>query len=166
MTQAPSEPSGRGPGFWAWVLGNATSVGACRFSLFLLRLMVGAIFIAHGGQKAFGWLGGKGFEATKQMVASLQLLGDASLKLPYPEVFAVLLIVGELGGGAGLVLGLATRICALMTAVVMGVALTTVHYGQGFLDTHLQQMLLVASLALLISGGGWLTVWPGRKREL
>ena len=38
-----------------------------------LRIPVGIIFAAHGGQKLFGWFGGHGLEGTGQWMASIGL---------------------------------------------------------------------------------------------
>ena len=35
-----------------------TKVSALDVSLFFLRMAIGVVFIAHGGQKLFGWWGG------------------------------------------------------------------------------------------------------------
>jgi putative oxidoreductase len=154
-TEAPATGRRGGGAARRWLLANATTLGACRVSLLLLRLLVGVIFVAHGAQKAFGWPGGGGFAGTVQMLESIGL--------PAAGLFAVLLIVAELGGGAALILGVATRIAALLIAVVMVVALGTVHAQDGFFGTHLQQMVLGACAALMIAGGGALTLLPGRK---
>ncbi len=137
-----------------WLLGNRSNPKLISLGLLLLRLMLGAIFIVHGLRKVTPLWGSKGFVGAKGAAAGAGM---------QPTVlWAVLLVIGELGGGILLVLGIGTRIGAAMIAFAMAVALLTVKADAGFLATHLQQMLLVASVTLLLTGGGALSVWPGR----
>lgn len=124
-------------------------------ALLVLRLTVGAIFIFHGSQKAFAAWGGPGFHGVVNM------LGPDGLNFPLPEVQAALLVTGELGGGILLVLGFATRIGGVLTAIVMIVALLTRHRADHFAGLHAQHMLLAASVALTLAGAGRISVWPG-----
>lgn len=59
--------------------------------------------------------------------------GTDGLNLPMPMLLAILAITAELGGAIGLLLGLATRLSALMLAVTMAVAIITVHWQHGWL---------------------------------
>ena len=136
----------------SWVLGNTTTYNTCRVALLPLRLMVGVIFAAHGVQKAFGWFGGSGFNGTVGMVESIGFFA--------PTFWAILLILAELGGGIALCIGLATRLAAFLISIAMVVALCTVHAHDGFLGTHLQQMILAACVTLMIAGGGALSMPP------
>lgn len=85
-------------------------------SLLLIRVVVGAIFFAHGAQKLFGWFDGKGLEATVQMMGPL----------------GYLVAVGECIGGAGIVLGFLSRFSALSNIVIMIGAIAMVHGKNGF----------------------------------
>jgi putative oxidoreductase len=117
-----------------------------------LRVALGLIFITHGGQKLFGWLGGKGLEGTAAFFAKMGLA---------PGVFwAPLAGFGEFIGGILVVLGLGTRLGALFIAVIMIVAILKVHWGAFFLPGGAEYAfaLLGAALALLIIGGGRLSL--------
>jgi putative oxidoreductase len=106
----------------------------------------------HGAQKLFGWFGGYGLQGTAGFFA--ETLG---LK---PGVFwAALAGGGEFFGGLLLILGLATRLAAVNTAIIMLVAILTVHRGGFFLPTGMEfaLSLLAMSVALIISGGGALS---------
>jgi len=115
-----------------------------------LRLALGAVFIAHGAQKVFGVWGGSGLAALADSQAPLGLrpawlwLGAAA--------------ISELLGGALILLGLVTRVGALMIAAVMLVAMFGVHWSGGFFlqnrGIEFTVALLGMALALLISGGG------------
>src|SRR2546428_11487022 len=76
-----------------------------------LRLVVGLVFIVHGGQKlfVFGVGGAAGFMA--------------KVGIPWPFLAAVVVIAGEILGGLALILGLGTRLAAALPAICMGVAL-------------------------------------------
>lgn len=82
----------------------------CSIGPFLIRMGLGAVFAAHGGQKVFGLFGGGGLEATVQ--------GFVSMGSPEWVGYAVSL--GELLGGLGIFFGFLTRIAALGPAVIMG----------------------------------------------
>ena len=69
--------------------------------LLVMRCMLGAIFIFHGGQKLFGWWGGPGLPG---FAGWLQQLG-----IPFPAYAAVLAGVAEFFGGCLLVLGVWMR---------------------------------------------------------
>ncbi len=114
-----------------------------------LRIGLGLIFLAHGSQKLFGWLGGKGLVGTADFFA---------LKVGLtPGIFwATLAGIGEFGGGLLLFLGLFTRLGALSIAIVMLVAIFKVHWGAFFMPTGAEfaLSLFCSALALLITGGG------------
>lgn len=117
--------------------------------LFVVRLAVGAVFIAHGWQKLFVM----GYPAVTGFVGSLGI--------PFPAVGAALLIGAELGGGILLVLGALTRFAGLMLLVDMIVAAATVHFSHGFFlpaGFEYTFVLGLISLALMLSGAGVFSV--------
>ncbi len=126
--------------------------GTCWVTL-PLRLVLGAIFLGHGGQKLFGWFGGYGLQATAGFFADK--LGMT------PGIFwAALAGGGEFFGGLLVLLGLVTRFGALNIAIVMLVAIVRVHWGTFFGPTGIEYPLAVfgSAVALLIAGGGALSV--------
>src|SRR2546422_3960912 len=76
-----------------------------------LRLVVGLVFIVHGGQKlfVFGLGGAAGFMA--------------KVGIPWPFLAAVVVIAVEILGGLALILWLGTRLAAAPLALYMGVAI-------------------------------------------
>jgi len=120
------------------------------FEGLVLRIPIGFILTAHGGQKLFGWFGGYGLEGTGQFMTSIGLLPG--------YLMALLAGSAEFFGGIGLMLGLLTRIAAGISAVTLLVALVVVHLGKGFfMATHgieYALALLAATSALCIIGGG------------
>jgi putative oxidoreductase len=143
-----------------WVFGNATTFGVTRWALVPLRLMLAAIFLVHGSQKAFGLLGATATAGPGGWANTVTMIRD-NMHFPAPALFAALLIASELGGGLLLLLGLAPRIGAFAGGMVMVIGILTVHWHQGFLGTHLQQMILLASVTIMIGGSGALSLSPG-----
>lgn len=116
----------------------------------VLRVPVGTILAAHGAQKLFGWFGGYGLEGTGQFMTSVGL---------EPGYFMAMMAGGaEFFGGIALVLGLLTRPAAFVSAITMLVAIMAVHIGNGLFMANngyeYALVLLVATLALAIQGGG------------
>lgn len=114
------------------------------FAPLFLRVAAGSVFAVHGWQKFVGGVPG---------VASF--LGG--LGFPAPEVFAVLLIAAELGGGILLILGAYTHWVAKVLAFVALVALVTVHLKNGFAGPGGYEfilLLLAACVSLMITGAG------------
>ena len=119
-----------------------------------LRLPIGIIFMAHGSQKLFGWLGGYGLEGTGQFMESLGLT---------PGYTMALLSGGtEFLGGLALILGLLARPAAAGLAFTTVMAIMTVHIGNGlFMDNNGYEFalsLLAASVALFFNGAGRLSL--------
>jgi putative oxidoreductase len=126
--------------------------------LLIIRVVVGLVFFAHGAQKVFGWWGGPGLTNFAAGSAPYSWMQPSWLWL-YAAAF------GELVGGAFVLLGLLTRVGAILIAVVMLVAIFGVHWAAGF---FLQNMgyeyafsLLLIAIALIISGGGRLSLDEG-----
>jgi len=84
--------------------------------LLVLRLVLGAIMIAHGWQKIAGHLHG-----TMGMLAHLGI----------PPWMAYLVVAAEFGGGILVVLGLLTRLAAFAIVIDMLVAIFKVHLSHG-----------------------------------
>jgi putative oxidoreductase len=116
----------------------------------LLRLVVGAVFFAHGAQKLFGWFGGYGLDGVAGWMDSV------GLSPGYP--LAVMAGSAEFFGGILLILGLLTRPAAAILALTMAVAVFWVHWSAGFFAMNngyeYALVLMIASIALAISGGG------------
>jgi len=111
-------------------------------ALLVMRLVLGAIMIAHGYHKVFG-----GFHHHMDMVGSLGL----------PRWLAYLSAGTEFFGGIGIVLGLFTRFCSLAFAIEMGVAIWKVHYTSGLTGSNgfeFPLALAAIAFALVCYGGG------------
>jgi putative oxidoreductase len=118
-----------------------------------LRLALGIAFIGHGAQKVLGSFNGPGFAKF------------TSFPAPYPFMRPAWLWMGaaavsELIGGILVLLGLFTRIGALLIALVMLVAIFGVLWPVFFAPTGMELAVafLGMALALLITGGGQASV--------
>jgi putative oxidoreductase len=120
-------------------------------ALFVMRLVLGAIMIAHGYHKVFG-----GFHHHMDMVGSLGL----------PPWMAYLSAGTEFFGGIAIVLGLFTRFFALAFAIEMGVAIWKVHFKNGLTGNGgFEFPLALAAIAfalLCFDGGPWGVTFGGR----
>jgi putative oxidoreductase len=119
----------------------------------VLRIVVGALFFAHGTQKLFGWFGGYGLEGTGGFMESL---GYRPGKL-----HAGLAGVGEALGGLLLMLGLFIPLGAMAIIAVMVNAIGSVHAKNGLWNTeggyeyNLVIIAVAMALAFHYGGGEW-----------
>ncbi len=118
-----------------------------------LRLGLGVTLFAHGAQKLFGWFGGYGLQGTAGFFGH-------TLGMHPGMLWALLAGSGEFFGGLLVIAGLATRFASLTTGIVMAVAVWVMHPGGFFAPRgiELPLALLLISVALLIAGGGALSV--------
>ena len=89
----------------------------------IVRIVLGVVFFAHGAQKTLGLFGGAGLQSTLRVF-------QENLRIPAP--LALLAVATEFLGGLGLIVGLLSRVAAVGIAVVISVALLTVHRKFGF----------------------------------
>ena len=119
-------------------------------ALLVLRLALGAVFIAHGAQKVFVY----GFVGTSGSFADMGV--------PLAEIAGPLVGLVELIGGALLVIGLGTRVVGAALAVNMLVATLLVHLSSGIFAAEggyeLTLVLGAGAIALVLSGAGRLSV--------
>jgi putative oxidoreductase len=92
-------------------------------AVLILRLILGAILVAHAAQKLFGWFGGNGLRRQATLFESL------GLKPGIPMV--AMAGTMELLAASLLVLGLATPLAALIGTGTMLVAGLTMHLNSG-----------------------------------
>lgn len=128
---------------------NTQANTQAQYGITLLRVMVGLIFVMHGGQKLFvmGVDGVAGF--------------FGQIGIPFAYASAVLVIAVELLGGALLMAGLFTRYVTPLIAATMIGAIATVHGSKGFFlpdGYEFALTLLVASAALFLTGSGALAL--------
>lgn len=109
--------------------------------LFLLRLVVGLVFISHGVAKF------QNMEGTITFFASLGM----------PAFLAYFVATVETLGGLALILGLFSRLAGILLAIVMVVAVYSVTWPSGgWTGSELELTLLASNLALaLIGPGAW-----------
>src|SRR5712692_561541 len=88
----------------------------------IARIVLGIVFFAHGAQKMLGWYGGPG------LASSMRTFTE---HLHLPSTMAFLVIAGELISGIGLIVGLFSRIAALVIVLTMVGAIATVHFRFG-----------------------------------
>ena len=112
------------------------------YSFLVLRLFVGAVFVAHGSLKLFGGLSG--------FAGFLQQAG-----VPAPEIMAPLVAAVEFLGGVAIILGLGARTASLLLTAVMVVAMVTVTLRAGFSGGYDINLALIGGLlALVLAGPG------------
>lgn len=124
------------------------------FGLTILRVLVGITFMAHGSQKLFGWFGGYGLAGVAQWMESIGLAPG--------YLMALMAGSAEFFGGLALVIGLLVRPASAVLAIIMLVAIFSVHIGNGFFMANngyeFALALLAATLALLVEGAGRLSL--------
>src|SRR5512138_2448429 len=122
---------------------------AVDWSLLVLRVILGIVFMAHGAQKLFGAFGGPGLAAIVQMMGPI----------------GYLVTIGEFFGGLGLILGVLPRFSAASIIVIMIGAIGMVHGKVGFFmnwagqqagEGYEYHLLAIASLLPIVIAG------PGR----
>jgi putative oxidoreductase len=118
-------------------------------ALLVGRIIVGAVFMAHGAQKLFGAFGGAGLSAFVGMMGPL----------------GYLVAIGEFFGGLGLVVGFLSRFSAASIIVIMLGAIGMVHGKVGFFMNWMgnqggegfeYHLLAIAILVVILIAG------PGR----
>jgi putative oxidoreductase len=128
--------------------GESTSPAAITAQT-LFRVALGAVLVAHGSQKLFGWFGGGGVEGTAK---GMHAMGFRPAK---PN--AVLAGLGEAGSGAALALGICTPIAGAGAATTMSVAAST-HVPNGFFASQggleYPAVLGLAAASFAIGGAG------------
>ena len=124
-------------------------------TLYMQRVLLGAVMLPHGAQKLLGWFGGYGFDGTMNYFTGTMHI---------PSALAFLVIASEAFGSLGLLFGLGTRLAAFGAAATMIGAVLTTHLKVGFfmnwfgnqpgegLEYHL--LALALALPLVVRGGG------------
>ena len=128
-------------------------------ALFLLRIILGVVFFAHGAQKVFGWFGGYGLSGT---------VGYFKNVVHVPTLLAYLGPFVEFVGGIALLIGVFTKVAALGIFIMMLVATLKVHLPMGFFLSgkgdgkgqgyEFSLTLAVISLVLVLLGGGFYSI--------
>ncbi len=94
-----------------------------QLTLFVIRLTVGVVILAHGVQKLFGWFGGYGFDGTMNFFTG-------TIGLPY---FAgIIIILLETFGMLALIVGIMGRMISIGVILIMLGAILTTHGSVGF----------------------------------
>lgn len=126
------------------------------FALTLLRFIAGGIMLTHG------WLKLTDVRGTTDMFAQMGI--------PAPDVSVYLAILGELVGGAALLVGFLTPIASAGVLCVMAVAILFVHLPNGLLVTNngFEYPLTMGAVALyfLARGAGPVSVdaWLAQRK--
>ncbi|GAA1480971.1 hypothetical protein GCM10009624_14110 [Gordonia sinesedis] len=134
--------------------------GTLDLGLLLLRVGVGAIMVAHGLQKLFGWWNGPGLDGFEGMLVN-QSNTAIGFQSDWAQPLAILGALSETIGGAMLVLGLLTPIAASAILGVMLVAAaykTTLAGGFSFFATaggiEFELLLALAAAVIILTGPG------------
>ncbi|HCG47376.1 DoxX family membrane protein [Corynebacterium flavescens] len=115
-------------------------------ALLVFRAVLGIIFVAHGVDKMF-------------MTGMDETIGQFSAwGVPQPQISAYLAAIGEMIGGAFLVIGLLTTLVAGALALLAACALYFVHLGNGLFATdsgsEYPAVLVVSLLMVVVFGAG------------
>lgn len=126
----------------------------------VLRLAVGAVFVAHGAQKLFGVWGGGGLADTAAF------FGQFGLTPAFPLAIAVAVV--EFVGGLMLIAGGRTLIAAGALTITMAVAIWKVHFVHGFFlpnGYEFNVTLIGALVSLMLTGPGAFSIEGQRARS-
>lgn len=129
--------------------GGSCGCGMKKYALTIVRVVLGIIFLMHGGQKVLGWFGGAGLAGTVSGMTQMGL----------PAILVYIVAFTEFLGGAALILGALSRVAAFGILCVMVGAIVTVHGKNGFFlaDQGYEYCLALIAMSLGVMLGG-----PGR----
>jgi putative oxidoreductase len=118
--------------------------------LLILRLVIGLTLAAHGAQKVFGWWGGPGMAAW--------IGGMKRMRIRPAFAWGWMSALAELVGGIGLAAGILTPLPSLAITAAMLVAITLVHWPNGFWNAkrgyEFNLAIIAAVIALALTGPG------------
>lgn len=125
----------------------------------LLRFAIGIVLFPHGAQKLLGWYGGYGYTGTMQFFTE-------TVGLPW--IIGLLVIVIEFFGSLLVLMGLGSRLAAVMIFFLSVGIIFTSHIQYGFFinwsgnqkgEGYEYFLLLIGlCLALLVNGSGKLSL--------
>jgi putative oxidoreductase len=129
------------------------------WSHLVVRVGLGVVFVAHGGQKVFGWFGGPGLRGVITAFTGMGIPAPAAALAAFIEFF----------GGVALFIGFLARPAAAGIIVIMLVAIAKVHARHGFFMNwsgtpgkghgyEFNFALIAMALSILIGGAGVLSV--------
>lgn len=123
-------------------------------ALLIVRVILGVIFIVHGGQKVFGWFDGPGVKGMSHWLGSMGVA--------HPALLAWIASLSEFGGGVLVLVGLLTPLAAAVIVSTMVVAILLVHAKNGFLITksgyEFNLSLIGLALMLMLAGAGTISI--------
>ncbi len=111
--------------------------------MFLIRLMVGLVFLSHGWSKVVS------LSATMMMFSHLGMWPIVGVFIGWLEVV----------GGLALILGLATRFFGILFAIEMLVAAVLIGTSRGFGAVEFELLLAACSLGIVFIGSGKYSVY-------
>lgn len=120
-----------------------------RWGLVPLRLVVGFVFLVHGGQKLFVF----------GLAGTADILGK--IGIPIPSVAAAVVIAAELGGGLAILSGLFARWAGIVLAIDMTVAILAARLQGGFFTPYgyeFELTLLGACITFALVGSGGMSL--------
>jgi len=122
-----------------------TGARFAKWGMLPLRIVVGLVFLMHGGQKLFIF----GVAGTADIMGKLGL--------PLPLICAAIVIALELLGGLAILLGFFTRLAGALLAFEMVVAIIVARWHGGFFAPYgyeFEMTLLGACLTFAFNGSG------------
>jgi putative oxidoreductase len=118
--------------------------------LLILRVLIGLVFMAHGGQKLFGWWSGPGLQGFTGWMAAMGLKPAS--------IWGLMGALSEFGGGVLIGLGLLSPLGSLAIIGAMLMAIGLAHWSKGFWGTNggyeFPLVLLIVSAVLGLLGPG------------
>jgi putative oxidoreductase len=114
----------------------------------LLRLLIGGVFVGHGGQKLLGWFGGEGFGGTIEEMKMFRLEPARPL--------AAAASTSEFSAGIMLLTGFLQPVACTLGCSSMITAIWSACLPNGFFvrDGGLEYPLVLASSTLLLAAEG------------
>ncbi len=134
---------------------------------FVLRLILGGLFVAHGYPKLFGGHGtaeqlsdqtkqrlGETFVTQMEQGGVEQTSGFLeSIGTPNPQQAAWAVALTEFAGGIALILGWQARLAAIANIIAQMVAINKVHKDQGLVSGYELNLALIGGLTVIALDG-------------